>query len=219
MPSGGRLAVVIAGGATLAEEQAAARRKEVDHLLAIASNDKKRRSFRWLEGFAEEDAAKILDVSVSELRALIDECGKEIASQIATKILIIEDEALIAEIIGEALSESGHAVHAVANAQEAIAHLSNGGRVDLLFTDINLPGELDGVGLAEQVRAANPQLPILFASGRWWRLEELQKLPNAATLRKPYSPARACEAVEMLLAEQVSGADDAASNAEAALAL
>jgi CheY-like chemotaxis protein len=136
-----------------------------------------------------------------------------------TCVLLVEDEALIAEIIGEALSESGHAVHAVANAQEAIAHLSNGARVDLLFTDINLPGELDGVGLAEQVRAANPQLPILFASGRWWRLEELQKLPNAATLRKPYSPARACEAVEMLLAEQVSGADDAASNAEAALAL
>ena len=63
-----------------------------------------------------------------------------------TCVLLVEDEALIAEIIGEALSESGHAVHAVANAQEAIAHLSNGARVDLLFTDINLPGELDGVG-------------------------------------------------------------------------
>jgi DNA-binding LytR/AlgR family response regulator len=111
-----------------------------------------------------------------------------------TCVLLVEDEALIAEIIGEALAE--------------IAHLSNGARVDLLFTDINLPGEIDGVGLAEQARAANPLLPVLFASGRWWRLEELQKLPNAATLRKPYSPARACEAVELLLAEQTSIADD-----------
>ena len=136
-----------------------------------------------------------------------------------TCVLLVEDEALIAEIIGEALSESGHVVHAVANAQEAIAHLSNGARVDLLFTDINLPGELDGVGLAEQVRASNPQLPILFASGRWWRLEELQKLPHAATLRKPYSPARACEAVESLLAEQGGGVDDSGPEREAALAL
>lgn len=136
-----------------------------------------------------------------------------------TCVLLVEDEALIAEIIGEALSESGHAVHAVANAQEAIAHLSNGARVDLLFTDINLPGELDGVGLAEHVRAANPHLPILFASGRWWRLEELQKLPNAATLRKPYSPARACEAVELLLAEQGASVDDSGPEREAALAL
>jgi CheY-like chemotaxis protein len=125
-----------------------------------------------------------------------------------TCVLLVEDEALIAEIIGEALAESGHTVHAVANAQDAIAHLSNGARVDLLFTDINLPGEIDGVGLAEQARAANPLLPVLFASGRWWRLEELQKLPNAATLRKPYSPARACEAVELLLAEQTGIADD-----------
>ena len=137
-----------------------------------------------------------------------------------TCVLLVEDEALIAEIIGEALSESGHAVHAVANAQEAIAHLSNGARVDLLFTDINLPGELDGIGLAQHVRAANPQLPILFASGRWWRLEELQTLPHAATLRKPYSPARACEAVELLLAEKSSGSGDIGPEREAtALAL
>jgi CheY-like chemotaxis protein len=136
-----------------------------------------------------------------------------------TCVLLVEDEALIAEIIGEALAESGHAVHTVANAQEAIAHLSNGARVDLLFTDINLPGDLDGIGLAEQARAANPQLPILFASGRWWRLEELQTLPNAATLRKPYSPARACEAVEMLLAVQSSATDDIGPEREAVLAL
>jgi len=110
-----------------------------------------------------------------------------------TCVLLVEDEALIAEIIGEALAESGHTVHAVANAQDAIAHLSNGARVDVLFTDINLPGEIDGVGLAEQARAVNPLLPVLFSSGRWWRLEELQKLPNAATLRSPtarHAPAR-----------------------------
>jgi CheY-like chemotaxis protein len=136
-----------------------------------------------------------------------------------TCVLLVEDEVLIAEIIGEALAESGHVVHAVASAQEAIAHLSNGARVDLLFTDINLPGELDGIGLAAQARAVNPQLPVLFASGRWWRLEELQKLPNAATLRKPYSPARACEAVELLLAEQSAEPDDAGPEREAALAL
>lgn len=136
-----------------------------------------------------------------------------------TAVLLVEDEALIAEIIGEALTDSGHAVHTVSNAQDAIAHLSNGTRVDLLFTDINLPGELDGVGLAERARAVNPQLPVLFASGRWWRLEELQKLPNAATLRKPYSPARACEAVGTLLAEQPADPDDTGPNREAALAL
>lgn len=136
-----------------------------------------------------------------------------------TCVLLVEDEALIAEIIGEALTDSGHAVHTVSTAQDAITHLSNGARVDLLFTDINLPGELDGVGLAEQARAVNPQLPVLFASGRWWRLEELRALPNAATLRKPYSPARACEAVDLLLAGQADDPDEAGPKREAELAL
>lgn len=134
-------------------------------------------------------------------------------------VLLVEDEALIAEIVGEALTDSGHSVHTVSNAQDAIAHLSNGARVDLLFTDINLPGELDGVGLAERARMVRPQLPVLFASGRWWRLDALQKLPNAATLRKPYSPARACEAVEMLLADQPGDPEGAGSKRETALAL
>ncbi|HWV42039.1 response regulator [Pseudorhodoplanes sp.] len=134
-------------------------------------------------------------------------------------VLLVEDEPLIAEIIGEALTESGHLVHLAANAEEAMAHFSNGMRVDLLFTDINLPGGLDGVGLAEQARGVNPTLPIVFASGRWWRLEELQKLPNATTLRKPYSPARACEAVETLLAERALDTDETEPAQEAALAL
>jgi CheY-like chemotaxis protein len=147
-----------------------------------------------------------------------EKAGKP-AEQKRTAVLLVEDEALIAEIVGEALADSGHSVLTVSNAQDAIAHLSNGTRVDLLFTDINLPGELDGVGLAERARAVYPQLPVLFASGRWWRLEALQKLPNAATLRKPYSPARACEAVDLLLAGQPADPDESGPNREAALAL
>jgi DNA-binding response OmpR family regulator len=133
-------------------------------------------------------------------------------------ILLVEDEALIAEVIAEALTDSGYAVHTAATAQEAMTHLSNA-QVDLLFTDINLPGEIDGVELAAQVRAVHPKLPVVFASGRWWRLDDLKSLPNAATLPKPYSPARACEAVEALLAESAAAADDREQEAQAALAL
>src|SRR3974390_2983045 len=49
-----------------------------------------------LEGFDESEAAQILDVDVATLRSLAEECGRELAAQIATDVLIIEDEALIA---------------------------------------------------------------------------------------------------------------------------
>ena len=121
-----------------------------------------------------------------------------------TCVLLVEDESLIAEIIGEALEEHGFSVHSVSNASEALAHLSTGSRVDILFTDINLPGELDGAALAEQVRGLVPDLPVIYASGRWGRLEELGTLPLSITLQKPYSPARACAAVKVLMSKRMA---------------
>lgn len=119
-------------------------------------------------------------------------------------VLLVEDESLIAEIIGEALEEHGFSVHSVSNASEALAHLSTGSRVDILFTDINLPGELDGAALAEQARGLLPDLPVIYASGRWGRLEELRSLPLSVTLQKPYSPARACAAIEVLMTKRTA---------------
>ena len=75
-----------------------------------------------LEGFSEEDAAKILDVSANKVRDLIDECGRELASQIATNILIIEDEALIAMDLQSLVENLGHEVKGIARTRsEAVA--------------------------------------------------------------------------------------------------
>ena len=67
-----------------------------------------------LEGFSEDDAAKILDCDLPTLRGLVEESGRELAAEIATDVLIIEDETFIAMDI-EALVESlGHRVIGVA---------------------------------------------------------------------------------------------------------
>ena len=63
------------------------------------------------------------------------------------RVLFVEDEALISEWVREALSEQGFAVQTVANAADALRYL-NSGPVDVLFTDINLPGGMDGTALA-----------------------------------------------------------------------
>ena len=114
-------------------------------------------------------------------------------------VLLVEDEILIAEMVRETLTEFGFAVHAVANAAEALAHLSGNQPTDVMFTDINLPGELDGAMLAMKAREIRPALPVVFASGRWALLEKLRDFPNSVVLHKPYSLTRACEAVAGLL--------------------
>ncbi len=140
----------------------------------------------------------------ADSQAAQDQSEQDSAETSSTCVLLVEDEALIAEIIGESLEEHGFCVHCVADAAEALAYLSTGPRIDILFTDINLPGDLDGVSLAEQVRGMLPDLPVIYASGRWGLLEGLRKLPLSMILQKPYSPARACAAIEMMMSKRTA---------------
>ncbi len=149
---------------------------------------------------AMNDAQDLAKLDESSGQSMAPEAPGEGTEKI--HVLLVEDEALIAEIIGEALTEAGHEVHSVANAEDALKHLSAGARVDVLFTDINLPGDMDGAALAERARKADPTLAVIYASGRWGLLEQLRGRANAAILPKPYSPARACKVVETLAAAQ-----------------
>jgi CheY-like chemotaxis protein len=123
----------------------------------------------------------------------MDESGRN------ARVLLVEDEGLIAEMISIALEDRGYCVWVSTNAEDALQHLASGDTVDILFTDINLPGGMDGDDLAVRAREMKPDLPVIFASGRWALLDKLQAVPHSAILPKPYSVSRACEAVEDLL--------------------
>jgi CheY-like chemotaxis protein len=114
-------------------------------------------------------------------------------------VLVVEDEVLIAEMVRDTLTEYGFEVHTAANAADALLHLSDNRPADVMFTDLNLPGEIDGAMLAQKARQMRPDLPVVFASGRWTLLEQLRAFPNSVILHKPYNLTRACEAVESLL--------------------
>jgi CheY-like chemotaxis protein len=80
------------------------------------------------------------------------------------RLLLVEDEFLIREMVSEDLSEQGFSVCAVSNAGDALSHLASAA-VDVLFTDVNLPGRMDGMALARRAREINPDLPVVYASG------------------------------------------------------
>jgi len=80
------------------------------------------------------------------------------------RLLLVEDEFLISDMVAEDLSEQGFVVCAVANASDALSHLASAA-VDILFTDVNLPGGMDGMTLARRAREMQPDLPVVYASG------------------------------------------------------
>jgi len=80
-------------------------------------------------------------------------------------VLLVEDNDEVAALVTEMLEELGYHVTRVASAQAALGALANGRRIDLVFSDIMMPGEMDGVGLAREIRKRREHLPIVLTSG------------------------------------------------------
>jgi DNA-binding response OmpR family regulator len=102
-------------------------------------------------------------------------------------VLVVEDEILVSDWVVQSLSDQGFAVQAVTNAADALEHLASD-PVDVLFTDINLPGSMDGAALARRARELRPHLPVFYASARATMLTQDARVPGAIIVPKPYEP-------------------------------
>lgn len=103
-------------------------------------------------------------------------------------VLLVEDEVLISHLVAAALNERGFHVHETATADEALRYMHDGGAVDVLFTDVNLPGSMDGAELALRARELRPELPIVYASGRYQSTDIGKLVPRSVFVPKPYDP-------------------------------
>jgi CheY-like chemotaxis protein len=122
-----------------------------------------------------------------------EELGRNAMGQVRpmdtrTRVLLVEDEVLISEMVADTLEEQGFAVHVVSNAADALQHIESGATVDALFTDVHLPGKMNGAQLATRVRELRPDLPIVYASGRWNPGAESGLVSRSLFLAKPYDP-------------------------------
>jgi CheY-like chemotaxis protein len=111
---------------------------------------------------------------------------------------MVEDEPLICEMIAEILSENGFEVHTVADGESALRYLEQEPQVDVLFTDINLAGPMDGSVLAKEVRERRPEIPIVYCSGRLSESAVSPLMSRSLFLKKPYDPADLCTLLNRL---------------------
>jgi CheY-like chemotaxis protein len=103
-------------------------------------------------------------------------------------VLVVEDEAIICVDTAETLDQQGFVTHTALSAEEALARLRNGLRVDILFTDINLAGVMDGATLARAARELLPTLIVVYTSGTV--VAVAQAVAGSTLVPKPYNPER-----------------------------
>lgn len=118
-------------------------------------------------------------------------------------ILVVEDEVLIRLVIAEYLRECGYKVHEAANANEAVTVLQSPDvSIDVVFSDVIMPGEVDGFGLARWVRANRPEIQVILTSGIDRSAEVAGMLCEAGPLLdKPYEPQGVVERIKQLRAK------------------
>ncbi|HTJ65554.1 MAG TPA: response regulator [Alphaproteobacteria bacterium] len=103
-------------------------------------------------------------------------------------VLIVEDELFVRMSIAEYLRDEGFHVIEAANGDEAMAVLRGGTPISLVFTDVRMPGSIDGCELAKQVRARWPHVPVILTSGYSEELLSARSISEDIVVPKPYRP-------------------------------
>lgn len=140
-----------------------------------------------VEGFSRDDAARILDCSNAELTKLIDEAGREIAAQVATDILIIEDEPIIAMDLEMLVEGLGHKVcHVARTHKEALAAV-NKMRPGMILADIQLADGSSGLDAVNEILISY-QVPVIFITAYPERLLTGSRPEPTFLIAKPFQP-------------------------------
>jgi len=141
-----------------------------------------------LEGFSEEEVAFILEVDVGEVRRLADAAGREMAAEISTDVLIIEDETFIAMDLESLVKNLGHNVIGVARTHADAIALANTKKPGLILADIQLADGSSGLEAVNELLRTF-QVPVVFITAYPERFLTGERPEPAFLISKPFQPA------------------------------
>jgi CheY-like chemotaxis protein len=140
-----------------------------------------------VEGFSAAEAAQILGVDVPELDRLVDVAGREIAAQVATDVLIIEDEPMIAMDLEAIVQGLGHRVTGVARTHAEAVRAVDHHKPGLVLADIQLADGSSGLDAVNEMLGSFT-VPVIFITAYPDRLLTGERPEPAFLITKPYQP-------------------------------
>ncbi|TAH66631.1 MAG: response regulator [Rhodopseudomonas palustris] len=141
-----------------------------------------------LEGFSEEEVAFILKMDVEDVRRLAEEAGREMAAEIATDVLIIEDETFIAMDLESLVKNLGHSVIGVARTHADALALAKNRRPGLILADIQLADGSSGLEAVNDLLKSF-EVPVVFITAYPERFLTGERPEPAFLISKPFQPA------------------------------
>lgn len=140
-----------------------------------------------VEGFSNEQAAEILGLEEGEFADLLAEASEEISRQVATDILIIEDEPLIALDIEQMVESLGHRVAGIARTHAEATAMFKNSRASMILADIQLADGSSGIEAVNEI-LATASVPVIFITAFPERLLTGERPEPAFLVTKPFNP-------------------------------
>lgn len=157
------------------------------NLEAIAPRARQAFLLTTLEGFSETETSTILDATPEDVAALLDEAGREIAGQVATSALIIEDEPLLAMELETLMLGLGHRVVGIARTHREAIETARRSEPGLIIADIQLADGSSGLDAVNEL-LTRLSVPVVFVTAYPERLLTGERPEPAFLISKPCRP-------------------------------
>jgi two-component SAPR family response regulator len=152
-----------------------------------------------IEEMSFDDVASVLDITSGESEKLVDIAYTEMAKSLAGRVMIIEDEAIIAMDLEAIVADMGHAVTGIARTADAAVKLFNSEKPHLIMSDIQLADGSSGIDAVNKIVADNPDTPVIFITAFPERLLTGEGPEPAFLISKPYTEEQVRSAVSQAM--------------------
>ncbi|WP_375633295.1 MULTISPECIES: response regulator [unclassified Bartonella] len=140
-----------------------------------------------VEGFHEQEASEIMNLDTKEFRKLLNQASIDISQQIATEVMIIEDEPLIALDIEQMVESLGHHVVGIARTRDEAVIMYHKKKPRLILADIQLADNSSGIDAVNEI-LKNDRIPVIFITAFPERLLTGERPEPTFLVTKPFNP-------------------------------
>jgi DNA-binding NarL/FixJ family response regulator len=173
--------------------------KAHERLAHLTPNSREAVLLKMLEGFQIPEIAEILELSEEEAFEMVETGLSEMRSSVISKVLIIEDEPIIAMDIESIISEMGHDVVGVARTEAEAEHLAKDAEFDIVLADINLADGSSGIDAVKSIFGTKGELPVIFITAYPERLLTGERPEPTFLITKPFDEEQVRSSVSQAL--------------------
>ncbi|WP_149789362.1 response regulator [Lutimaribacter pacificus] len=186
-------------GAPSDGEETGLRARANQHLSKLTANSREALLMSAIEEFTPDEIGAIIGVSPEEADALVAAAFTEMENAIAGRVLIIEDEAIIAMDLETLVAEIGHQVTGVARTRDGAVQLGQREKPDLILADIQLADNSSGIDAVNDILESVGTMPVIFITSFPERLLTGERPEPAFLIVKPYTEAQVRTAVSQAM--------------------